>query len=86
MRRSHYPVSPRSGVSYYLGNHLRRTGRTFADQDNAGNQYPFVYSRTCPTGRLDEILLAGHHQAAAALLKDEPLRARRVEGGFGPNR
>lgn len=80
------PSITRAGVDYYLNSdQFRRSGRTFADQGNPGNAYPVVYARKHPlAGRTDNLLLSGHHRAAAALLRGEPLRARFVEGGFEP--
>ena len=69
-----------------MGDQFREHGQTFADQHNIGNRYPFVYSRTREGGEVDHLLLAGHHRAASALLKGEPLMARHVEGGWGPDR
>lgn len=80
------PHLVRAAVQHYMGDQFRTTGQTFADQHNVGNRYPFVYSRTREGGETDHILLAGHHRAAAALLKGEPLMARHVEGGWGPDR
>jgi hypothetical protein len=62
-------------VGYYMDQPTySQTGRTARDQDNVGNQYPFVYQDR--RGR--NLLLAGHHRATAALLRGEPLRARTV--------
>jgi hypothetical protein len=72
----------RQGVQYYMGDQWRQSGQTFADQTNEGNRYPFVYHRR--TDGLEHILLAGHHRAAAALLKGEMLEARHAEGTYGP--
>lgn len=75
--RGSQPAITRGGVDYYMGRQYQETGRTFADQGNAGNRHPVVYDREDGSER---ILLAGHHRAAAALLKGEPLRTRRVQG------
>lgn len=64
----------RSGVNYYMGDLYLRTGQTFADHTNVGNTYPTVYSDR--RGR--NLLLSGHHRAAAALLRGTPLRARHI--------
>ena len=81
------PHLVRAAVEHYMGDQFRTTGQTFADQHNVGNAYPFVYSRHREgQEHPDEVLLAGHHRAAAALLKGEPLMARRVQGGWGPDR
>jgi hypothetical protein len=66
----------RAGVSYYLGKEYARTGKTFADQDQHGNQYPVVYHKKT-TGEL--ILLAGNHRAVADLVSGRPVRARYIE-------
>jgi hypothetical protein len=60
------PGVTRAGVDYYSGSEYRETGRTFADQQQAGNQYPIVYQRG---GR--NRILSGHHRATAALLRGE---------------
>jgi hypothetical protein len=62
----------REHVSHYMGDSYEKTGRTAADQDQAGNQYPVVYKQ--PQGRYD--IISGHHRATVALLKGESLRAR----------
>ena len=62
----------RPHVRHYMGGEYEETGKTAADPDNVGNQYPVVYAH--PSGRWD--ILSGHHRAAAALLKGEALRAR----------
>lgn len=66
------PTILRSHVDYYMGDEYNNTGRTSAEQDNLGNQYPFVYRTN--DGR--NLLLAGHHRAASAVLRGEHLRAR----------
>lgn len=76
------PSITRQGVDYYMGDEYERTGTTFADQGNAGNRYPVVYSRE--DGQ--NLALSGHHRAAAALLRGETLRAIQVEGPWGPER
>jgi hypothetical protein len=73
------PSVTRGGVAYYMSPQFHQTGRTFADQGNVGNAHPFVYNRDG-----QDMLLSGHHRAAAALLQGRPLRARRVEGSWGP--
>ena len=75
-----------AGVQHYMSNQFREHGRTFADQHMLGNQHPFVYAREKPGGGHEELLLSGHHRATAALLRGEPLHARRVVGGWGPQR
>lgn len=53
------------GVDYYMGDRYAATGRTYADQNAAGNRYPVIY-RQPRTGEL--LILSGHHRATAALL------------------
>lgn len=69
----------RGGVEYYMGDEWERSGTTFGDQGKAGNRYPFVYAREDG----ENLLLAGHHRAAAALLRGRPLVTKRVEGPWG---
>lgn len=80
------PNITRAGVSHYLKDEYETTGQTFADRGNVGNQFPFVYSRQNAEGPPDEMLLSGHHRAAASMLKGKPLRARRIEGPWGAER
>jgi len=81
------PHLVRAAVRHYMSDQFRTTGQTFADAHQVGNAHPFVYSRQRDDAENpDEIIWAGHHRAAAALLKGEPLMARRVEGGWGPER
>ena len=68
------PWITRAGVSHYMGDEYRRTGRTFADQDQVGNRFPVVY--TDSQGR--NKILSGHHRATAAVLQGEQLRAINV--------
>lgn len=85
--QSTQPAITRGGVKHYLSGEYERTGATYADQGNAGNRYPVVYARSREgTSTVDNILLSGHHRAAAALIKGQPVRARVVEGGWGPAR
>ena len=72
------PSLTRAGVAYYLHDDYRRHGRTYADQFKAGNKFPIVYRRGA-----QNLILSGHHRAAAALLLDKPYRARVIEGGWG---
>jgi hypothetical protein len=69
------PSVTHSGVSYYMGEEYRKTGRTFADMNQAGNRWPVVY--TDVQGR--NKLLSGHHRATAALLRGEQFRAIHIE-------
>lgn len=65
----------RAGVRYYLGQKYENSGMTFADNDRPTNRVPMVYRRS----NGENLILTGHHRAAAALLKGEPLRAIVVE-------
>jgi len=69
------PWITHAGVSHYMGDEYRKTGRTFADQDQAGNRFPVVYTDEQGRNRL----LSGHHRATAAVLKGEQLRAVHVK-------
>lgn len=81
------PGITRAGVMHYLGDDYRRTGRTYADHDQAGNRHPVVYRREDLHGRDPQnLLLSGHHRAAAALLTGQQFRVRLVEGPWGPMR
>lgn len=75
------PEITRGGVQYYSGDEYRKTGRTFADHEQAANRVPIVYNRE---GK--DILLSGHHRAAAALLSGDQFRAFHIEGPWGPER
>lgn len=72
------PSVTRAGVDYYMGDEYERTGTTYADMGSAGNRHPVVYNREGTN-----MLLSGHHRAAAALLKGQQFRANYVEGGWG---
>ena len=63
-------------VAYYLGDAWWRTGRTSADQWSPMNRFPLVLPDYL--GRLT--IVAGHHRAAAALLRGRPLLARVAPG------
>lgn len=65
------------GVMHYLEH--GQYGDLFADKDQMGNRLPFVYIHS-GTGELR--LLGGHHRAASALLKGEPLTARFAVGEY----
>lgn len=67
------PGITRAGVSYYMEDHYRRSGRTYAGPLDIGNKFPVVRKRS---GQL--ILLGGHHRTAAALLLGRAVRARVV--------
>jgi hypothetical protein len=78
------PSVTRGGVEHYLTPDYERTGRTYADQGNVGNRHPVVYTRTDErTGKVQNVVLSGHHRAAAALLQGKQFKARHIEGGFG---
>jgi hypothetical protein len=62
------------GVSHYMGDEYRKTGRTFADQHVESNRFPVVYSDAQGRNKL----LSGHHRATAALLQGRQLRAIHV--------
>jgi hypothetical protein len=75
--RGTQPGVTRGGVEYYLSPEYSKTGRTYADREKAGNQYPIVYHNP----RTDElVLLSGSHRAVAQLVKGEPLQARYIKG------
>lgn len=83
--RSTQPSITRAGVAYYLDNpDYYLTGETYADGDVAMNKYPVIYRRF--DGQ--DLILSGHHRAAAAALLGTPLRATVVDGPWGvrPNR
>lgn len=66
----------REGVQYYLTNEFAETGSTYADPGSAINKFPTIYMREDGTN----MILSGHHRAAAALIKGEMLQARVVRG------
>lgn len=61
----------RHHVDYYMSGAWQKTGRTSADQGNAGNTFPVVWVKK----NGEHVILSGHHRAAAALAKGEPLPA-----------
>ena len=71
------PSVTSEGVHHYLQNSQK--GPLFADQHDIGNQYPFVYIHN-PSGEMR--LIGGHHRAASALLKGEPVVARYAIGDY----
>ena len=74
----------RTGVEYYLGDRYPTTGETYADQRNAGNKHPVVYSRPKMAGEgWEHLILNGHHRAAAALLQEKSLKVRHIVGPWG---
>jgi hypothetical protein len=81
------PSILRQHVQHYLGDEYELHGRTSADQHMAGNAHPVVYRRAGLDGAASQdIILSGHHRAAAALLQGKELHARLIEGGYGPER
>ena len=72
------------GLDFYMrpDNEYERTGRPFADEQQAGNRVPVVYENEHLGVR---IIRSGHHRATAALLRGQPLRALVVQGGSGPH-
>ncbi len=85
---AYQPAVTRAGVRHYLGSDYTLHGITHADQGKSYNQYPVVYRRDPlqPGGEHQNIILSGHHRAAAALLQGRQFRARYVEGPWGPPR
>jgi hypothetical protein len=65
------PWVTRAGVDYYMTPEYERTGETFADQNDPGNQRPVVVRDVAGRNRL----LSGHHRAVSALLKGKQFRA-----------
>lgn len=77
----------KGGVQFYEGDTYNQTGETYADQHRESNRHPIIYTRENPlTGGEENLILAGHHRATAALLAGRPLRALNPRGGFGPER
>lgn len=85
---AYQPEVVRGGVKHYMGTQFHQTGETFADQGKAYNAHPVVYRREGlePGMATQNIILSGHHRAAAALLQGRPLQARVVNGPWGPER
>lgn len=71
------PSVTSSGVLHYL--EQGQSGPLYADEHDVGNQFPFVYIHE-GTGEMR--LLGGHHRAASALLKGQPLVARYAIGDY----
>jgi hypothetical protein len=86
--RATQPRVTRAGVEYYMGDRYQKTGETFADKGNAGNQWPVVYRRPTMADpeQQEDVLLSGHHRAAAALLQGNQFQGRRIEGPWGSRR
>lgn len=80
------PSIIRAGVEHYNHNDYRKAGETFADHDQRGNKHPLVYARMGSDGTVDYMLLGGHHRATSDLLAGRPVRARHLEGPWGPPR
>lgn len=73
------PHVVRAGVEHYLGDTFERTGQTFADQGNVGNQFPFVVTKHGDTDNPEHLIISGHHRATAALLQGKKLTTRWIE-------
>jgi hypothetical protein len=82
------PKIVRHHVEHYLSGDYEKTGKTSEHGDNLGNRFPFIYRREpnplSPSSGVQNLILAGHHRAAAALVQGKPLRAIVVEGPYGP--
>lgn len=70
------PNITRQALEHYMSD--KGKTETFGDHGNPGNTHPVVYHRDDGT----HMLLSGHHRAAAALLKGEPLMAVHLHGGW----
>lgn len=87
--QSTQPSVTAPGVKHYIDNpQWHQTGETYADQGVPSNRNPIVYRRheTWPPvegGRVDSMLLSGHHRAAAALVTGRELPAVVVDGPWG---
>jgi hypothetical protein len=81
--RATQPKVIRAGVQHYMNN---QSGKTYGEDNGGdrrlGNDMPRIYHRE--DGQ--KIILSGHHRAAAALLKGEPLRAIVIRGPWGAAR
>lgn len=78
----------RAAVDHYSGPEYHETGQTFERRGgNEGNRFPVIYRREAhPRAYSNEpqnLILSGHHRAAAALAEGRPLRAVVVEGSWG---
>jgi len=84
------PHIVKGGVDHYLTGEYEKTGETYEMGEKLGNRFPFVYRREAATEGYDpqpqNLILAGHHRAAAALAKGQPLRAIIVRGPWGQTR
>lgn len=88
--RATQPHILRGGVEHYLTDEYHKTGQTFEQGQRRGNEYPFIYRRepspANPDSGVQNLILAGHHRSAAALVQGRPLRAIIVEGPWGAPR
>jgi GNAT superfamily N-acetyltransferase len=80
--RATQPKVIRAGVKHYMENPERTYGEDNGGDRRLGNDVPRIYHRE--DGQ--KIILSGHHRAAAALLKGEPLKAMVIHGGWGEER
>ena len=75
------PSVTRSGVQHYMD---PSNQGLYADQHEAGNKHPVIYSRKdCADCPETNMILSGHHRATAALLQGRQLTGIRVQGGWG---
>lgn len=83
--RATQPKVLRAGVKHYMehGTDGPTYGSQNGNDNRLGNDMPRIY-RHLDTG--EDIVLTGHHRAISQLLKGEPLKARIVRGGWGPDR
>jgi hypothetical protein len=99
IREQYTSAFPRStadptGVATAGASSYQLTGRTYEETKgmgtNEGNRFPVIYRREAdPRAYSNEpqnLILSGHHRAAAALAAGRPLRARIVEGPWGAKR
>jgi hypothetical protein len=76
----------RPALEHYLGIAYRQIGRPYAEPHSPGNKYPLVYRYEVPSdGRLEAMILAGHHRSAAALLQGHAVLVRVVDGPVRAN-
>ena len=84
------PGIVKGGVEHYLKDTYEKTGQTYEQSTSVGNRFPIVYRREAATQGYDpqpqNLILAGHHRATAALVQGKPLRAIVVGGSWGPPR
>lgn len=77
------PGLVRAGVAHYYDHpDYADLGHTFADHHEVGNQFPFVVTKRTRSPNQpphEHVIIAGHHRAAAALLRGTHLRARWIE-------